>query len=251
MSGLSKPTSPEPPVLAVEGVHSGYGRSVIVSDVSLAIFPKNIVAIVGPNGAGKSTLMKAIFGLARIFRGSIRHLGQPVEGLDTEGIARLGIGYVPQVNQVFPRLTVRENLEMGGYLHRTQFARQLEQTVQRFPVLKDKLGRRAGTLSGGERTTLAVARAMMAEPSLLLLDEPSAGLSPMASRALWEELLELRDSGVTLLVVEQRTREILEVADWAYVLVAGKNAVDASAQRLSTEYNLGEIFLGGTIREEA
>lgn len=248
MSKLSKPTFPETPAgtvvcLEARGVTAGYGGSPIIRGINLIVPAGKIVAIIGPNGAGKSTFLKAICGFNRMSEGTVNFFGTPIQQLSADRIAVAGIGFVPQGRNVFPSLTVAENLDMGAFLHTKQRAARTEEVLHLFPGLKDKLKRRAGVLSGGERTMLAIGRALMAGPRLLLLDEPSSGLAPAAVKQLWQHLRQLQDMGTTLLIVEQRTREVLSVSDWAYVLVNGKNAVDSDASELLARGDLGKVFL--------
>lgn len=231
--------------LGVAALRAGYGKTEIVQDVSLYLDQGEIIAIVGPNGAGKSTLLKACFGLVRIFSGHVTVQGGSIDGFATEEIARRGVTYVPQVGKIFPRLTVNENLELGGYLQRksADYQLQLESVLESASVLKPKLKQRAGTLSGGEQTTLAIARGMMSKPRVLLLDEPSTALSPIATNQLWEYIGKLKLSGVAIMLVEQRTREALAHADRGYVLIGGKLAREGKAADLLLE-DLGSLFLG-------
>lgn len=231
--------------LRLTDLRAGYGKTEIVQSISLELGRGEIIAVVGPNGAGKSTLLKACFGLVRIFGGHIEVLGSSVDGLATEDIARRQVSYVPQVGKIFPRLTVDENLELGGYLQRksAHYREQLEAVLDSASVLKPKLRQRAGTLSGGEQTTLAIARGMMAAPQVLLLDEPSTALSPIATGQLWEYISTLKSTGVAIMLVEQRTREALSHADRGYVLIGGRLARTGPASELLQE-DLGALFLG-------
>ena len=226
-------------------LRAGYGKTEIVKSVSLSLGRGEIIAVVGPNGAGKSTLLKACFGLVRIFGGHIEVLGRSIDGFATEDIARQRVSYVPQVGKIFPRLTVDENLELGGYLQRKSpdYRQLLETVLETASVLKPKLKQRAGTLSGGEQTTLAIARGMMAHPQVLLLDEPSTALSPIATAQLWEYIATLKQTGVAIMLVEQRTREALSHADRGYVLIGGQLARTGPAAELLEE-DLGALFLG-------
>jgi branched-chain amino acid transport system ATP-binding protein len=226
--GVSAP-SPAPVVLEVDSVTAGYGGAPVISDVSLRTRAGQITAIVGPNGAGKSTLLKALVGIIRMSSGTVQLNGQDVTGVATEKLVRRGISYVPQVANVFPGLTVRENLEMGGFCRKTGLSERLNELCELFPDLTGALKRKAGTLSGGQRTMLAMARGLMLDPTVLVLDEPSAGLSPIFQGMLWEQIAKIAATGVSILVVEQNTRRTLKHADWAYVLVLGKNQLDGPA----------------------
>ena len=184
------------PILEVDSIVAGYSDLPVVKGVSLAVWPAKISVIIGPNGSGKSTLMKAIVGLLRPMSGSVRIGGRNVVGLQTHELIRHGIGYVPQLVNVFPSLTVRENLEMGGYLRRKEVDGKIEEMVSLFPDLKPALSKSARTLSGGQRNMLALARGLMNDPTVLLVDEPTAGLAPKYEAAVWEHLLAIRSKGV-------------------------------------------------------
>ena len=235
-----------PAHLIVEGVAAGYGGAPIVSDVSLSVGRGEIVSILGPNGAGKSTLLKALVGMLRMPAGTVRLDGAEITNLGTPDLVRRGIGYVPQVNDVFDALTVAENLEMGGYLlDRATLAARREAVLTMLPVLRDLLGRMAGKLSGGERKMLAVGRVLMLRPSLLILDEPTANLSPQyASMLLQDHVRRLATDGMAVLLVEQKAMAALAISHWAYILVAGTVRLAGPAPDLLARPDIGEIFLG-------
>lgn len=232
--------------LRVSDVACGYSRSnLVLGGVSLEARTGCITAVVGPNGAGKSTLLKAVMGELPLARGEIRLEGRDLRGIAPCARVAMGLGYVPQLRCVFPRLTVAENLEMGAYVLRSgDRERSIQGALERFPVLAAVRNRRAGVLSGGEQRLLGVARAWVAHPHVLLLDEPTSALSPKATEQLWQELVSLTDEDVALLVVEQRTRRTLEISDWAYVLASGRNVVDGAPDELQERYDLGAIFMG-------
>ncbi|MGH7721735.1 MAG: ABC transporter ATP-binding protein [Candidatus Dormibacteria bacterium] len=211
--------------------------------INLHVGAAEVVAIVGPNGAGKSTFLKAIIGITRIFGGSILFDGREIARLSTDEVARRGVGYIPQGNAIFPSLTVRENLELGAYQNRRDTAVRMAEVLELLPELTDKLPRRAGVMSGGERTMLGIGRALMAKPALLLLDEPSSGLAPRVVSTLWHYLERLRATGIPMLIVEQRTNDILEIAERGYVFVNGRVALEAAAGTLRHDVDLAEIFL--------
>jgi branched-chain amino acid transport system ATP-binding protein len=242
-AGVGGPSSP-PVVLEVDSVTAGYGGAPVISDVSLRTRAGQITAIVGPNGAGKSTLLKALVGIIRMSSGSVQLNGKDVTGVATEKLVRRGISYVPQVANVFSGLTVRENLEMGGFCRKAGLSERLEELCQLFPDLTGALKRKAGTLSGGQRTMLAMARGLMLDPTVLVLDEPSAGLSPIFQGMLWEQIAKIAATGVSLLVVEQNTRRTLKHADWAYVMVMGKNQLDGPAQELAGDEAVVDLYVG-------
>jgi ABC-type branched-subunit amino acid transport system ATPase component len=242
-AGVGGPSSP-PVVLEVDSVTAGYGGAPVISDVSLRTRAGQITAIVGPNGAGKSTLLKALVGIIRMSSGRVQLNGKDVTGVATEKLVRRGISYVPQVENVFPGLTVRENLEMGGFCRKAGLSERLEELCQLFPDLTGALKRKAGTLSGGQRTMLAMARGLMLDPTVLVLDEPSAGLSPIFQGMLWEQIAKIAATGVSILVVEQNTRRTLKHADWAYVMVMGKNQLDGPAQELAGDEAVVDLYVG-------
>jgi ABC-type branched-subunit amino acid transport system ATPase component len=232
--------------LAIRGVTAGYSEIPIVNDVDMEVRHGQVVAVVGPNGAGKSTLLKAILGIARLLGGRIQLEGKDVTGLPLPQLARHGIGYVPQVEDVFEGLRVRENLDMGGYLlgARERMAR-METVLQVFPQLRSKLNRYVETLSGGERKMTAIARVLMLDPKVLLLDEPTAGLSPDLSRVVLEEQIRaLGQHGTAVLLVEQKAVAALGIANWAYMMVQGRVVMSARAVDVLDNPEMREIFLG-------
>jgi ABC-type branched-subunit amino acid transport system ATPase component len=241
------PAEPGPPAhLQLRGVAAGYGDVPVVHALDLAVGRGEIVTIVGPNGAGKSTALKAIIGVLRPSEGTIELAGRSIGGLRTDHIVRRGVGYVPQVRDVFEPLTVRENLEMGGYtLRRGQLTARIGAVVALFPALATMLDRQAGTLSGGERKMLAVGRVLMTEPSLLILDEPTAGLSPQVAQTfLRDHVTQLASTGVAILLVEQRARDALAVSARGYIMASGRVQLTGPAPELLQRDDIGRIFLG-------
>jgi ABC-type branched-subunit amino acid transport system ATPase component len=234
----------QPAALVVQGLTAGYGGPPVIEEVSVQARRGAITAIVGPNGAGKSTLLKAIAGLIRTTSGTVSVEGVDVTGQPAETMVRKGIAYVPQVANVFPDLTVRENLEMGGYSRRSGVAATIEQLFQLFPDLKAASHRRANTLSGGQRTMLALARGLMVDPAVLILDEPSAGLAPRFQALIWERIEEIRATNVAVLVIEQNTRETLRHAQWAYVLVLGHNRLEGPGRDLLEDDEVINLYVG-------
>ena len=233
-------------LLTVSGIVAGYSAAdQILKGLDFAVQPGEIVCIIGPNGAGKSTLLKSIAGLLVPSAGSIMLQDRPVAGLPPPELARRGIAYVPQENNVFPTMTVRENLEMGGYVDPKQVPRRMEEAMQRFPVLGRKRRQAARTLSGGERQLLAMGMALMVAPILLLLDEPSAGLSPKAAQELFAQITSINQGGLAVALVEQNANEALAIADRAYVLVDGRNGATGIASELAADPEIKRIFLGG------
>ena len=236
-----------PDLLEVEGVVGGYGAAdEILKGVTVSLAPRRMAAIVGPNGAGKSTLLKAIAGILTPKAGAIRLDGQALTGLPPRAIAAKGVAFVPQEANIFPSLTVRENLEMGGYLEPgARVAARIEALFARFPVLAEKRRRAARTLSGGQRQILAMAMALMVEPRLLLLDEPSAGLSPKAAEALFDSIAAIHAEGTAILMVEQNALEALTIAEEGIVLVDGRVARTGQAAALAADPEVRRLFLGG------
>ena len=233
-------------LLTVDGLVAGYSAAdEVLKGVSFAVEAGEIVGVIGPNGAGKSTLFKAVAGLLKPGRGEIRLEGRPIGGRPPREVARLGVAYVPQEQNIFPTMSVRENLEMGGYVDPRGSARRIDTVFERFPVLAGKRRHAARTLSGGERQILAMAMALMVEPKLLLLDEPSAGLAPLAAERLFESIAAVNREGVAVAMVEQNASEALAVADRAYILVDGRNHRSGSAAELAADPDIRRIFLGG------
>ena len=234
-------------VLQAEGVVCGYGvADEILKGAALSVAPGEMVAIIGPNGAGKSTLLKAVAGLLRLKSGSIRLDGDEIKATPARERARRGVAFVPQEANIFPTLSVRENLEMGGFiLPRAAVRGRIDGLLQRFPMLAGKRRDAARTLSGGQRQVLAMAMALMVEPRLLLLDEPSAGLSPVAAAALFETIADIHRQGVPMAVVEQNAHEALAIADTGLVLVDGRVARTGPAAALAADPEVRRLFLGG------
>jgi branched-chain amino acid transport system ATP-binding protein len=234
------------PLLEVDALEAGYDDALILRGVDLVAAPKQIVAIVGPNGAGKSTLLKAIYGLVRPRGGTVRFEGRDVTGARPDRLTRRGLNLVPQVDNVFPSLTVAENLHVGSLvLPRTERRQGIEQVLDLFPLLAERHRQRAGSLSGGQRKLLALARALVARPRLLLLDEPSAGLSPIAIEGVFDKLVEIRSLGIGIVMVEQNARRALALSDTGYVLEAGANAYSGYGRDLLADPRVVELYLGG------
>jgi ABC-type branched-subunit amino acid transport system ATPase component len=236
--------SNEEAALSVQGITAGYGGPPIIDQVSLTARRGAITAIVGPNGAGKSTLLKAVAGLIRPTAGRVFIEGKEVTGQPPEKLVRRGIAYVPQVENVFPDLTIRENLDMGGYVRKSGVRERIEQLFQLFPDLRASAHRRANTLSGGQRTMLSLARGLMVDPAVLILDEPSAGLSPRFQGLIWERIEQIRSTNVAVVIVEQNTRETLRHAQWAYVLVLGRNRLEGPGRELLEDDEVVNLYVG-------
>lgn len=231
-------------LLEVENVVSGYGNMEILHNVSIRVEKGEIVSIIGPNGAGKSTLMKAIFGLLRAWEGGILFAGENITPLSPEQIVRRGLCYVPQVDNVFPSLTVQENLEMGAFIRDDDYQPRMDEVYDLFPDLKGRRGTRVGNLSGGMRQMVALGRALMLDPQMLLLDEPSAGLAPLVVEMIFERIRAINEQGVTFVIVEQNARKALENSDRGYVLVDGQNRLEGRGRELLADKQIGELFLG-------
>ena len=232
--------------MQADAIVCGYGAAdEILKGAALRVGPRELVAIVGPNGAGKSTLLKAVAGLLMLKSGSITLDGVAVHALPSRERSRRGIAFVPQENNVFPSMTVRENLEMGGFVDRTRLAARIAAVLERFPMLADKRRQQARTLSGGQRQVLAMAMALMVQPRLLLLDEPSAGLSPKAADALFDSIARIHADGTAIVMVEQNAYEALGIADTGVVLVDGRTARVGPAKALAADPEVRRLFLGG------
>ncbi len=240
--------------MTAEAIEAGYGGLLIVQGVSIEVRPGEIVTIVGPNGAGKSTFLKALFGLLPVQSGHVHLNGREVTGLPPEAMVRLGAAFVPQADHVFPSMSVEENLELGAYAlpsarsgraAASERQRRLQRVFTTFPILAERRRQRAGTLSGGEQQMLAMGRALMLEPRLLLLDEPTAGLSPKAARQILEKVVEINRQGVSVLMVEQNVRAALALSHRAYLLVMGRNRLSGPAAELLADRHFAEQFLGG------
>ncbi|MGH7763487.1 MAG: ABC transporter ATP-binding protein [Candidatus Dormibacteraceae bacterium] len=234
------------PSLRAEKITAGYGGVPVIRDVSLSVGPGEIVAIIGPNGAGKSTLLKSLVGILRVTGGRIVLGTDDVTNHPPEDLARRGVGYVPQVNDIFEPLTVLENLEMGGYLLAPRQVRaRVDEVAQVFPALPPMLKRRADKLSGGERKMLAIARVLMLDPKVLILDEPTENLSPkLADNLLSEHVRRLAGVRKAVLLVEQRARAALQIADWTSVLVSGTTRLEGRPGDLLKRQDFEELFLG-------
>jgi branched-chain amino acid transport system ATP-binding protein len=231
--------------LDAEQLVGGYGGMDILKGVSLAVNRGEIVVIVGPNGAGKSTAMKAVLGLVNLKEGRVRLAGRDITALSPQARVAQGMAFVPQTQNVFASMSVEENLEMGAYLCRDDIQATRDQVYALFPILAEKRKQAAGQLSGGQRQQVAVGRALMTEPSLLLLDEPTAGVSPKVMGELFARIQAVRDSGIAVLMVEQNARQALEIADRGYVLVTGRNAFSDSGAGLLANPEVRRAFLGG------
>ena len=232
-------------LLEARAVYGGYGGADILNGVDLGVDQGQIVVIIGPNGAGKSTAMKAIFGLVRVRAGTVRFAGEDITGARPDQLVPKGMSYVPQERNVFPSLTVQENLDMGAFVRTDDHSAELEQVLEIFPLLRERRRQPAGQMSGGERQMVAIGRALMIRPRLLLLDEPTAGLSPKFIDLIFERILAINARGISVLMVEQNARKALGLAHRGYVLVGGANRHDDTGPNLLANPEVAEMFLGG------
>jgi len=232
-------------LLELDAVDAGYGDLQILTDVDMHVDDGEYVTIVGPNGAGKSTAMKTVFGLTSHMGGTVHFEGRPIHELGTQEIIREGIAYVPQTENLFPRMTVRENLEMGAYIFDDVPEDRLADVFDRFPILEERQRQRAGTMSGGQQQMLAMGAALMLDPELLLLDEPSAGLAPDLVDEMFDRIDEINDAGTAVLMVEQNAKEALRRCDRGYVLVNGENSFEGPGDELLADEEVRQRFLGG------
>ncbi len=232
-------------ILKTEGITAGYTKVDILHEVNIRVKSGEIVSIIGPNGAGKSTLLKTIFGILNPREGNVTLKNEDITGLKPDKIARKGISYVPQVDNIFPSMTIQENLEMGAFIRNDDYSQRLDEIYDLFPILKERRKQKAGQLSGGQRQMVAMGRALMVDPRVLLLDEPSAGLSPILVADIFEKIIEINETGVSIIIVEQNAHEALKMANHGYVLAMGKNVLDDKGDALLTNEEVGRLYLGG------
>ena len=234
------------PFLIGDAMTGGYGKGPdILHDCTISADKGEIAVIVGPNGAGKSTAMKAVFGMLNVHGGSVRLDGEDITKLSPQERVVKGMGFVPQTSNIFTSMTVEENLEMGAFIRTDDFSDTLTQIYDLFPILKEKRFQAAGELSGGQRQQVAVGRALMTQPKVLMLDEPTAGVSPIVMDELFDRIIEVARTGIPILMVEQNARQALEIADKAYVLVQGRNAHTGTGKELMADEEVRRSFLGG------
>ena len=231
--------------LAGDDMRGGYGGADILRGCTVSVDKGEIVVIVGPNGAGKSTAMKALFGMVRLREGDVRLGGESIARLTPQDRVKLGMAFVPQSGNVFTTMTVQENLEMGAFLRRDDISGSMERVFDLFPVLEEKRRQTAGELSGGQRQQVAIGRALMTRPEVLMLDEPTAGVSPIVMDELFDRILEIRQAGIAVLMVEQNARQALAIADRGFVLVTGEHRHTGSGQALLANPEVRRSFLGG------
>ena len=228
-----------------KGMTGGYGGADILNDCTIAVDRGEIAVIVGPNGAGKSTAMKALFGMLTIRKGSVMLDGKDIINLSPQDRVAQGMGFVPQTNNVFTSMSVQENLEMGAFVRKDDFSETMHQVFDLFPILKEKRKQPAGQLSGGQRQQVAVGRALMTQPKVLMLDEPTAGVSPIVMDELFDRIIEIARTGIAILMVEQNARQALNIADKGYVLVQGSNRFTDTGEALMANPEVRRSFLGG------
>lgn len=233
------------PFLIGEAMTGGYGGADILHGCTIAVERGEIAVIVGPNGAGKSTAMKAVFGMLKLRQGAVRLDGEDITALSPQARVGKGMGFVPQTHNIFPSMTVEENLEMGAFIRRDDFADTIAQIYDLFPILKQKRLQPAGELSGGQRQQVAVGRALMTQPKVLMLDEPTAGVSPIVMDELFDRIIEIARTGISILMVEQNARQALDIADKGYVLVQGANRFTDTGKALLADPDVRRSFLGG------
>jgi branched-chain amino acid transport system ATP-binding protein len=233
------------PILIVKDLVTGYGHTEVLHGISFEVAKGSIVTLIGANGAGKTTTLKSLFGMMNIKKGSISFKGKELVGVPPHKIAAIGLGFVPQERSIFPTLSVRENLEMGGYiLDRKKLLERIEYVTNFFPILKERITQQAGTLSGGERRMLAIGRALITEPELLVLDEPSLGLAPLIVDAVFERIKAIHSEGTTILVVEQNARRALNLADFGYVIKLGNLLFSGTGKELLENADVQKAYLG-------
>ena len=234
------------PFLIGDTMSGGYGSGPdILHDCTVSVDKGEIAVIVGPNGAGKSTAMKAVFGMLDVRQGAVRLGGEDITKLTPQARVAKGMGFVPQTNNIFTSMTVEENLEMGAFLRHDDIAQTMAQVYELFPILHEKRNQAAGELSGGQRQQVAVGRALMTQPTVLMLDEPTAGVSPIVMDELFDRIIEVARTGISILMVEQNARQALEIADKGYVLVQGRNAYTDTGKALLADAEVRKSFLGG------
>lgn len=232
-------------ILKTEDITVGYTEVDILHHVYIRVKAEEIVSVIGPNGAGKSTLLKTIFGILKPRHGNVTLKDEDITGLKPDRIVRKGISYVPQVDNVFPSMSVQENLEMGAFIRNDDYSSRLQEVYDLFPVLRERSKQKVGQLSGGQRQMVAMGRALMLDPQILLLDEPSAGLAPLLVSMIFEKIGEVNATGVAMIIVEQNAREALKMAHHGYVLAMGKNVLDDGGQALLANEEIARLYLGG------
>lgn len=233
------------PLLEAKDVVSGYGKVEILHEVSVHVKEEEMVSIIGPNGSGKSTLMKTIFGLLNTWEGEVNFEGRDITGVKPNEIVRKGLCYVPQEGNIFPTLTVEENLDMGAFIRTDDYSEELQNVYELFPALTEKKDQQVGNLSGGQQQMVAMGSALMLDPGVLLLDEPTAGLAPNLAQMILEKIKDINETGVAILIVEQNAREALNLSNRGYVLAMGENKYTGKSNDLLDNEEVGKLYLGG------
>ena len=241
----------EEALLVLDQIFSGYGKMTILNGASARIRRGAITTVIGPNGAGKSTMFKTIFGLLQVRNGTIQFDGHDITNFKPRQLLDAGVVYIPQGRNIFPELTVRHNLELGGVAvsDRSSIAARLDKIMQRFPLVRDKADAQASTLSGGQQKMLEVARGLLLAPKLILIDEPSIGLSPLMVKEVFTILKELRDGGVTILLIEQNAKQALQISDYGLVMEQGQTRIEDTAEKILIDPRIAQLFLGGGLAQ--
>lgn len=234
-------------MLTITNLVTGYGKIEILHGVNMQINDHQMTVIIGPNGAGKSTIFRAIFGIIKVWDGTISFNGADISKLDTQALLRKGISYVPQGRNIFPLMTIEENLEMGAYIRsdKNQIKEDIEQIYKRFPILGERREEEARNLSGGQQQMLEMGRSLLLDPDFIMLDEPSLGLAPNIADKIFKEIIKIKESGKTIMMVEQNAKRALELADYAYVLELGKNKYEGPARDIMENEKVKKLYLGG------
>ena len=232
-------------ILKAEDITAGYTEIDILHNINIRVRSGEIVSVIGPNGAGKTTLLKTIFGILKPRHGNVTLKDEDITALKPDRVVRKGISYVPQVDNVFPSMTIQENLEMGAFIRDDDYSQRLDEVYDLFPVLRERKKQKVGHLSGGQRQMVAMGRALMLDPQVLLLDEPSAGLAPFLVSMIFEKIKEINGTGVAMIIVEQNARQALKMAHHGYVLAMGRNVMDDNGEALLANEEVGRLYLGG------
>jgi len=234
-------------MLTIENLVTGYGKIEILHGINMEIKDNQMTVVIGPNGAGKSTILRAIFGILKVWDGKISYNGEDISNFDPQTLLKKGISYVPQGRNIFPLMTIQENLEMGAYIRndKEKIREDIERIYERFPVLGERRNEEARNLSGGQQQMLEMGRALLLDPEFIMLDEPSLGLAPSMAEEIFNEIIKIKESGKTIMMVEQNAKRALELADYAYVLELGKNKYEGPAKEIMDNEKVKRLYLGG------